>query len=134
VIGGDPRLPVALNPQPLPPRSAFLASVILEITERMTEVCELADLIPVPAVSVEASWSRATSRNSWMTSVAMACVSTGRSHGLRRLVQHQPERPGSRRHGHAISAMRRHCHGSRACRDLCRCAYALLEAGAARLY
>ena len=46
VIGGDPQSHVALNPQPLPPRSAFLASVILEFTERMTDVCELADLIP----------------------------------------------------------------------------------------
>ncbi len=48
VIGGDPSSAVALNPQPLPPRSAFLAAVILEFTERMTEVCELADLIPRP--------------------------------------------------------------------------------------
>jgi hypothetical protein len=46
VIGGDPQSHVALNPQPLPPKSAFLASVILEFTERMTDVCELADLIP----------------------------------------------------------------------------------------
>jgi hypothetical protein len=45
-IGGDPHSHVALNPQPLPPRSAFLASVILEFTDRMTDVCELADLIP----------------------------------------------------------------------------------------
>jgi hypothetical protein len=48
VIGGDPSSVLALNPQPLPPRSAFLASVILEVTERMTDVCELADLIPRP--------------------------------------------------------------------------------------
>jgi len=48
VIGGDPASAVALNPQPLPPRSAFLAAVILEVTERMTDVCELADLIPRP--------------------------------------------------------------------------------------
>lgn len=48
VIGGDPSSVRALNPQPLPPRSAFLASVILEVTERMTDVCELADLIPRP--------------------------------------------------------------------------------------
>jgi hypothetical protein len=48
VIGGDPLSGVALNPQPLPPRSAFLAAVILEFTERMTDVCELADLIPRP--------------------------------------------------------------------------------------
>jgi len=48
VIGGDPLSAVALNPQPLPPRSAFLAAVILEFTERMTDVCELADLIPRP--------------------------------------------------------------------------------------
>jgi len=46
VIGGDPLAGAALNPQPLPPRSAFLASVILEFTERMIDVCELADLIP----------------------------------------------------------------------------------------
>jgi len=48
VIGGDPLSAVALNPQPLPPRSAFLAAVILEFTERMTDVAELADLIPRP--------------------------------------------------------------------------------------
>jgi hypothetical protein len=48
VIGGDPLSHVALNPQPLPPKSAFLAAVILEFTERMTEVAELADLIPRP--------------------------------------------------------------------------------------
>lgn len=48
VIGGDPLSAVALNPQPLPPRSAFLAALILEVTERMTDVCELADLIPRP--------------------------------------------------------------------------------------
>jgi len=48
VIGGDPSSALTLNPQPLPPRSAFLASVILEITERMTDVCELADLMPRP--------------------------------------------------------------------------------------
>jgi hypothetical protein len=48
VIGGDPQARVGLNPQPLPPRSAFLASVVLEFTERMTLVAELADLIPRP--------------------------------------------------------------------------------------
>ncbi len=48
VIGGDPHSQVALNPQPLPPRSAFLAAVILEFTERMTVVAEIADLIPRP--------------------------------------------------------------------------------------
>jgi hypothetical protein len=48
VIGGDPTAPVTLNPQPLPPRSAFLAAVILEFTERMTDVAEIADLIPRP--------------------------------------------------------------------------------------
>jgi hypothetical protein len=48
VIGGDPASAVALNPQPLPPRSAFLASIILGITERMTDLCELADLLPRP--------------------------------------------------------------------------------------
>lgn len=47
VIGGDPQSS-AVNHPPLPPRSAFLASVILEFTERMTDVCELADLIPRP--------------------------------------------------------------------------------------
>jgi hypothetical protein len=48
VIGGDPHTQVALNPQPLPPRSAFLASVILEFTERMIDVSQIADLIPRP--------------------------------------------------------------------------------------
>ena len=48
VIGGDPSSQIALNPQPLPPRSAFLASVIQEFTERMTEVAHIADLIPRP--------------------------------------------------------------------------------------
>jgi len=48
VIGGGPLSGIALKPQPLPPRSAFLAAVILEFTERMTLVCELADLIPRP--------------------------------------------------------------------------------------
>lgn len=48
VIGGDPLSRVALNPQPLPPKSAFLAGVIQEFTERMTNVSELADLIPRP--------------------------------------------------------------------------------------
>lgn len=48
VIGGDPGGHSALNPQPLPPRSAFLASVVLEFTERMTMVAEIADLIPRP--------------------------------------------------------------------------------------
>jgi len=48
VIGGDPQARVSLNPQPLPPRSAFLASIILEFTERMTLVAEIADLIPRP--------------------------------------------------------------------------------------
>jgi hypothetical protein len=48
VIGGDPQSAVALNPQPLPPRSAFLASIVIEFTERMTDVCQLADLIPRP--------------------------------------------------------------------------------------
>ena len=46
VIGGDPSSQVALNPQPLPPKSAFLAGVIQQFTERMTEVAEIADLIP----------------------------------------------------------------------------------------
>jgi hypothetical protein len=48
VIGGDPSSQVALNPQPLPPRSAFLAAVIQEFTERMTDVGQIADLIPRP--------------------------------------------------------------------------------------
>jgi hypothetical protein len=48
VIGGDPTVHVTLNPQPLPPRSGFLAAVILEFTERMTDVAEIADLIPRP--------------------------------------------------------------------------------------
>ena len=48
VIGGDPLSVVALSPQPLPPKSAFLAAVILEFTERMSDTAELADLIPRP--------------------------------------------------------------------------------------
>jgi hypothetical protein len=48
VIGGDPAAQVALNPQPLPPRSAFLAAVVQEFSERMTEVAQIADLIPRP--------------------------------------------------------------------------------------
>jgi hypothetical protein len=48
VIGGDPLYGAALGPQPLPPRSAFLAAVILGFSERMTDVAELADLIPRP--------------------------------------------------------------------------------------
>jgi hypothetical protein len=48
VIGGGPGTQVSLNPQPLPPRSALLAAVILEFTERMTIVAEIADLIPRP--------------------------------------------------------------------------------------
>lgn len=48
VIGGGPLTGMTLNPQPLPPRSAFLAGVVLEFTERMTTVSELADLIPRP--------------------------------------------------------------------------------------
>jgi hypothetical protein len=48
LIGGDPGGHSALNPQPLPPRSAFLASVVLEFTERMSLVAEIADLIPRP--------------------------------------------------------------------------------------
>jgi hypothetical protein len=48
VIGGDPTSRLALNPQPLPPRSAFLASVVAVFAERMTDVGELADLIPRP--------------------------------------------------------------------------------------
>jgi hypothetical protein len=48
VIGGDPSSQLALNPQPLPPKSGFLAAVVQEFTERMTIVAELADLIPRP--------------------------------------------------------------------------------------
>jgi hypothetical protein len=48
VIGGDPSGQVALKPQPLPPRSAFLAAIVLEFTERMTLVAEIADLIQRP--------------------------------------------------------------------------------------
>jgi hypothetical protein len=48
VIGGDPSSQLALNPQPLPPRSGFLAAVILEFTDRMVEVAQIADLIPRP--------------------------------------------------------------------------------------
>jgi hypothetical protein len=48
VIGGDPQARVSLNPQPLPPRSAFLAGIVLEFTERMALVAEIADLIPRP--------------------------------------------------------------------------------------
>jgi hypothetical protein len=48
VIGGDPTSRLALNPQPLPPRSAFLASVVVVFSERMADVGELADLIPRP--------------------------------------------------------------------------------------
>jgi hypothetical protein len=48
VIGGDPSARIAMNPQPLPPRSAFLAAVILEFTERMVDVAQMADLIPRP--------------------------------------------------------------------------------------
>ncbi len=49
VIGGDPSAQVALNPQPLPPKSAFLAAVVQEFTERMTLVAEIADLLPRPS-------------------------------------------------------------------------------------
>jgi hypothetical protein len=48
VIGGDPQARVSLNPQPLPPRSAFVAAIIVEFTERMALVAEIADLIPRP--------------------------------------------------------------------------------------
>lgn len=48
VIGGDPQARVTVNAHPLPPRSAFLAGIILELTERMTLVAEIADLIPRP--------------------------------------------------------------------------------------
>jgi hypothetical protein len=48
VIGGDPASQLALNPQPLPPRSAFLAAVIQEFTERMADFAHFADLIPRP--------------------------------------------------------------------------------------
>jgi hypothetical protein len=48
VIGGDPQARAAANSHPLPPRSAFLAGIVLELTERMTLVAEIADLIPRP--------------------------------------------------------------------------------------
>ena len=48
VIGGDPLSAIALNPQPLKPRAAFLAAIIMGVAERMTDVCELCDLIPRP--------------------------------------------------------------------------------------
>jgi hypothetical protein len=48
VIGGGPQSLTALNPLPLPPRSAFLAAVIQEFTERMIIVAEIADMIPRP--------------------------------------------------------------------------------------
>jgi hypothetical protein len=48
VIGGDPSSQIALNPQPLPPRSAFLAAVVQEFAERMADVAQIADLIPRP--------------------------------------------------------------------------------------
>ena len=48
VIGGDPASAGTVNPQPLPPRSTFLASIILGVTQRMTDLSELADLIPRP--------------------------------------------------------------------------------------
>jgi len=48
VIGGDPQARASLNPQPLPPRSAFVAAIVLEFTERMILVAEIADLIPRP--------------------------------------------------------------------------------------
>jgi hypothetical protein len=47
VIGGDPQARVSPGAQ-LPPRSAFLANVVLEFAERMTLVGEIADLIPRP--------------------------------------------------------------------------------------
>jgi hypothetical protein len=48
VIGGDPQARVTVTAHPLPPRSAFLAGIVLEFTERMTLVSEIADLIPRP--------------------------------------------------------------------------------------
>ncbi len=48
VIGGEPASRIALNPQPLPPRSAFFAAVVQEFADRMTLVAEIADLIPRP--------------------------------------------------------------------------------------
>jgi hypothetical protein len=47
-IGGDPLAKMGLNPQPLPPKSAFLAAVVQEFAERMTTIAEIADLIPRP--------------------------------------------------------------------------------------
>ena len=47
-IGGNSLAGANRSPHPLPPRSAFLAAVVQEFAERMTTVCELADLIPRP--------------------------------------------------------------------------------------
>lgn len=48
VIGGDPQARATVHSHPLPPRSAFLAGIIVEFAERMTLVAEIADLIPRP--------------------------------------------------------------------------------------
>jgi hypothetical protein len=48
IIGGDPAVQNSPGSKLLPPRSAFLASVVIEFTERMTLVAEIAELIPRP--------------------------------------------------------------------------------------
>jgi hypothetical protein len=48
IIGGDPAVQHSPGSKLLPPRSAFLASVVIEFTERMTLVAEIAELIPRP--------------------------------------------------------------------------------------
>jgi hypothetical protein len=48
IIGGDPAVQNSPGSRQLPPRSAFLASVVIEFTERMTLVAEIAELIPRP--------------------------------------------------------------------------------------
>jgi hypothetical protein len=48
IIGGDPAVQNSPGAKLLPPRSAFLASVVIEFTERMTLVAEIAELIPRP--------------------------------------------------------------------------------------
>lgn len=48
IIGGDPGVQHPPGARLLPPRSAFLASVVIEFTERMILVAEIAELIPRP--------------------------------------------------------------------------------------
>src|SRR4051794_7840918 len=42
----EPAARFALNPQPLPPKSALLASIVQLFSERMTDLAEAADLMP----------------------------------------------------------------------------------------